>query len=90
MKTEEFKCNGEKHFDLMHDKIGKVKENSPLDVRIYEQKLGSKYCYFFVNKINNIWDMLMDYSSFVLEKEREPGMIEFNEVSDPYVEKIIE
>ena len=32
---------------------------------------------------------LKDYSNFVLEKEREPGMLEFNQVSESYVEKII-
>ena len=73
----------------MYDIIGRMKENRLPDTGTSEQDLASKSCNFFVDKITNIRDRLKDYSSFVIEKERKPGMLEFNQVSDSYVEKVI-
>ena len=76
-------------FSLMYDIIGRVKENVLPDSGSSEQDLASKFCNFFVDKITNIRDRLKDNSSFVVQKEREPGMLEFNQVSESYVQKII-
>ena len=65
-----------------------VKENGLPDVWTSEQDLASKFCNFFVDKITNIRDRLRDNRRFVVEKEREPGMLEFNQVSEAYVQKI--
>ena len=59
------------------------------DAGTSEKDLASKFCNFFVDKITNIRDRLRDDSRFVVEKEREPGMLEFNQVSESYVQKII-
>ena len=73
----------------MCDIIGRVKENVLSDAEISEQDLASKFCNFFVDKKTNILDRLRDNSRFVVEKEREPGILEFNQVSWPYVQKIV-
>ena len=39
--------------------------------------------------MTNIRDRLKDNRRFVVQKEREPGMLEFNQVSESYVQKII-
>ena len=89
MRIEEFKGNGEQLFSLMYDIIGRVKENVLPDAGTSEQDLASKFCNLFVDKITNIRDRLRYNSRFVVEKEREPGMLEFNQVSESYVQKII-
>ena len=71
----------------MYDTIGSVKENGLPEAGTSEQDLASKFCNFFVDKITNIKDRLRDNSRFV-EKEREQGMLEFNHVSESYVQKI--
>ena len=87
MKIEEFKGNGKRLFNLMYDIIGRVKENVLPDDGTSEQDLASRFCNFFVNKITNVRDRLRDNRRFVEEKEREPDMLELNQVS--YVQKII-
>ena len=89
MKIEGFKGNGKKLFSLMYDIIGRVKENVLPDAENSEQDLTSKFCNFLVNKVPNIRDRLRDNSRFVVEKERELGMLEFNQKSESYVHKII-
>ena len=79
----------EKDFSLMYDIIDRVTENVLSDSRILEQYLASKFCNFFVDKINNIGDRLKDNNRFGLQKEREPGVLEFRQVSESYVQKII-
>ena len=78
-----------KLFSLMYDIIGRIKQNGLLDAGISKQDLANKFYNFFVNKIINIRDRLMDYSRFVLEKERKPGMLEFNQVSESNMQKRI-
>ena len=73
----------------MYDIIGRVKENVLPDAGTSEQDPARNFCNFFVDKITNIWDRLRNNSRFVLEKEREAGMLEFNQVSESYVQKII-
>ena len=73
----------------MYDKIGGVKENVLPDVRTSEKDLASIFCNFFVDKIMNSTDRLRDNSRFVVEKEIEPGMLEFKQVPKSYVQKII-
>ena len=73
----------------MYDIIGRVKENLLPDSGTSEQDLVNKFCNFFVDKITNIRDRLEDNNSLVVQKEREPGMLEFNQVSGSYVQKII-
>ena len=77
-------------FSLTYDIIGRVKENVLQDSGISEQDLAGKFCNFFVDKITNIRDRLKDNSRFVVQKEREPGMLEFNQESELYVQKIIQ
>ena len=89
MKIEKFKGNGEKLFDLMEDIVSKVKDNSPLEDGISEQNLATKFFNFFADKITNISNILKDYSSFVLDKEKETGMTDFSLVSQSHVDKII-
>ena len=43
-----------------------------------------------MDKITNIRDRLKENGRFVVQKDREPGMPEFNQVSESYVQKIIE
>ena len=62
----------------MYDIIGRVIENVLPDA-------GT----FIVNKITSIGDSLRDNSRFVVEKEREPGMLGFSQISKSYVQKII-
>ena len=88
-KTEEFKGDGKRLFSLMYDIIGRVGENVLPDSGTLEQDLVSKFCNFFVDKITNIRDRLKDNSRFVVQKEREPGMLQFNQVSEAYVQKMI-
>ena len=66
----------------MYDIIGRVKVNVLPDSGTPEQDLASKFCNFFIDKITNIRDRLKDNSRFVVQKEREPGMLEFNQVSE--------
>ena len=73
----------------MYNIIGRVKENVLPDSGTSEQDLVSKFCNFFVDRITNIRDRLKDNSRFVVQKEREPGMLEFNHISEYYVLKII-
>ena len=61
----------------MYDIIGRVKENVLLDAGTSKQDLASEFCHFFVDKITNIRDRLRDNNRFAIEKEREPGMLEF-------------
>ena len=82
MKIEEYKGNGKKLFSLMYDIIGRVKEIGLPDDDTSEQDLAGKFCNFFVDKITNIRDRPTDNSILVEEKEREPGMLEFNQVSE--------
>ena len=42
-----------------------------------------------MDKITNIREKLRDNSRFIVEKESEPGMLEFNQVSESYVQEII-
>ena len=42
-----------------------------------------------MDKIANIRNRLKDNNRFVVQKEREPGLLEFNQVSESYVQKII-
>ena len=79
-KIEEFKGDGKRLFSLMYGIIGRVKGNVPPDSGTSEQDLASKFCNFFVDKITNIRDRLKDNSKFVVQKEREPGMLKFNQV----------
>ena len=90
MKIEEFKGNGQKLFSLMYDIIGRIKENWLQEAQTSEQDLTNKLCNIFVDKIANNREKLRDNRRFVLEKEREPGILEFNQVSVSYVQKIIE
>ena len=85
----ERKSKGKKLFGLIYDIIGRIKENRLMDAGTFEQDLAGKFCNFFVDKITNLRDRLKDYGSFVVEKEREPGMLELNHVSNSYVEKLI-
>ena len=71
----------------MYGIIGKVKENSLPEDGNSEQKLASTFCHFIVDKITNNRNMLKDYNSLDLNKEKEPGMTEF--VSESYVGMII-
>ena len=73
----------------MYDIIGRVKENGLPDAGTSEQDLASIFSNLFLDKITNIRDKLRDNSRFVVEKKREKGMLEFNQVSEPYVQKII-
>ena len=59
------------------------------DAGTSEQDLASKFCNFFVDKITNSRDSLRDEGRFVVEKESEPGMLKFNQVSESCVQKII-
>ena len=43
-----------------------------------------------MDKITNIRDRLMENSRLVVQKEREPGMLEFNQVSESHVQKLIQ
>ena len=65
----------------MYDIISRVKENVLLDSETSEQDLASKFCNVFMDKITNIRDRLKDNSRFVVQKEREPGMLEFKQVT---------
>ena len=73
----------------MYDIKGRVKENVLPVSGISEQDLLRKLCNFFVDKITSIRDRLKDNSRFVVQKERELGMLEFNQVSESYVQRII-
>ena len=73
----------------MYDIIGRVKENVLPDSGTSEQDRASKFCNFFVDKITNIRERCKDNSRFLVQKEREPGMLEFNQVSESCVLKII-
>ena len=64
----------------MYDIIGRVKENVLPDAGTSEQDLPSKFCNFFVDMITNIGVRLRDNSRFVVQREREPGMLELNQV----------
>ena len=55
----------------MYDIIGRIKENVLPDAGTSEQDIASKLGNFFVDKITNIRDRLMDNSKFAVE-EREP------------------
>ena len=70
----------------MYAITGRVKENGLPDVGTSEQDLATKFCNFFVDKITNI----RKNSRVFVEKERKPGMLEFNQVSESYVQKIME
>ena len=72
----------------MCDIIGRVKENVLPDSGTSEQDLMSKFCNFFVEKITNIRDRCKDNSKFIVQKEREPGMLKFNQVSKSYVQNM--
>ena len=83
--NREIEGDGKRLFSLMYDIIGRVKEHVLPDSGTSEQDLVSKFCNFFVNKITNIRDRLKNNSRFFVQKEREPGMLEFNQVSRSYV-----
>ena len=89
MKIEKFKGDGKRLLSLMYDIIGRVKENVLPDLGTSEQDLASKFCNIFVDKITNIRDRLKDNSKFVVQKESEPGMLDFNQISESNVKKII-
>ena len=73
----------------MYDIIGRVKRNVLPDLEASEQDLACKFCNFLVDKITNIRERLKDNFRFVVQKEGEPEMLEFNQVSESYVQKII-
>ena len=73
----------------MYDILGRVKERVLPDSGTSEQNLASNFCNFFVDKTTNIRGKLKDNSRFLVQKEREPGMLKFNQVSESYVQKII-
>ena len=52
----------------MYDPIGKVKENNLSDDGISEESLANRFCNLFEDKINNIRNMLKDYSGFILKQ----------------------
>ena len=81
MKIEEFKGDGIRLFSLMCDIIGRVKENVLPDSGTLEKDLAINFCTFFEGKITNIRNRLKDNNRFDVQKEREPGMLEFKQVS---------
>ena len=87
MKIEEFKGDGKRLFSLMCDIIGRVKENVLPYCGTLERDLASKFCSFFVDKITNIRDRLKDNNRFDVQKEREPGMLVFKQVSESYMQR---
>ena len=89
MKIEKFLGDGKRLFSLKYDIIDRVNENVQPDSRTSEQDLASTFCIFFVDKITNIRDRLKKNNRFVIQKERKPGVLEFNQVSESYVQKII-
>ena len=50
---------------------------------------SSKQILLFLCGQGNIRDRLRDTSRFVIEKEREPGMLKFKQVSESNVQRII-
>ena len=73
----------------MYKIIGKVKENSLPDHGTSEENLPSKFCNIFVDNITYIRNMFMDCSTFVLDRNKETGIKEFNQLSELYVGNII-
>ena len=71
----------------MCDIIGRVKENVLPDSGTLEKDLAINFSSFFVGKITNIRDRLKDNNRFDVQKEREPGMLEFKWVSESYMQK---
>ena len=77
-----------KLFHLMYEMMGKVKENILSDDEIFSTDYNKLILQFLCRQDPNIRNMHKEYGSFGLGK-KEPGMTEFSQVSESYLEKVI-